>query len=98
MQVDTIHASIVGANDAPWTWHEVAGSNEDEIDDERDTTMFAPQSLFSLPIDHDVELCPSPVATPDSKQRTVESGEWSLEVYPIAEVVRPVLKQNGWPV
>jgi hypothetical protein len=98
MQVDTIHACITGASDAPWTWHEVAGPNEDEIDDERDTTMFAPQSLFSLPIDHDVELCPSPAAKPDSKQLTVESGEWSLEVYPIAEVARPVLKQNGWPV
>ena len=101
MEADTIHACITGACDPLWTWDEAGGPIEDEPRDERDTTMFAPQSLFSLPIDHDVELCPSvpsPTAKADSNKPRVESGEWSLEVYPIAEVARPVLQHNGWPV
>ena len=93
MPVDTIHDCIAGGCDGLWTWDEAAGPVEDEAGDERDTTMFAPQSLFSLPIDHDVELCPSvpsPTAKADSNKPRVESGEWSLEVYPISSVTRPV--------
>ena len=90
MEVDTIHAWMTGVSDTLWTCNEFTGPIEDEVDDERDRTMFAPQNLFSLPIDHDVELCPSPTEKPDSKQCKVESGEWSLEVYPISSVTRPV--------
>ena len=98
MQTDTIHAWTAGDADALWTWDEAAAHAEDEVEDERDSTMFAPQSLFSLPIDDDVELSPSPPAKPESDLRKVESGEWSLQVYPIATIARPLLQQNGWPV
>jgi hypothetical protein len=96
MQTDTLHAWIAGASEAVWTWDDAAAHVEDEVEDERDSTMFAPQSLFSLPIDQDLELSPSP--KPESEQRKVESGEWSLEVYPIASIARPLLEQKGWPV
>jgi hypothetical protein len=95
MQTDTIHVWTAGDADALWSWDEAAAHAEDEVEDERDNTMFAPQILFSLPIDDEVELSPSPPAKPESDQRKVESGEWSLEVYPIAIIARPVLQQNG---
>jgi hypothetical protein len=98
MRTDTIHAWTAGNADALWTWDEAAAHAEDEVEDERDGTMFAPESLFSLPIDDDVELIPSPPAKAESQQGKVQSGEWSLEVYPIASIARGVLQQNGWPV
>jgi len=97
METDTLHAWMAGDADALWTWDEAAAHVEDEVEDARDSTMFAPQSLFSLPIDDELELSPSPPAQPESDQRKVQSGEWSLEVYPIAAIARPVLQQNGWP-
>jgi len=99
MQVDPDHVCPDSPLHHLWKCDDIATPVEYEVYDEKDSTMFAPQSLFSLPIDHDVELPAVQGSKPEpkSKKRKVESGEWSLDVYPIADVATSTLQKRNWP-